>query len=95
MVGGRIDVIVVVRVHGVVHVGRMVQTAKRRPVRHVGFVDATRRRAVDVSRMDPIIILEENKKTSVTSWKVRIPDRKGSTLEKFVFSCISRLRLCQ
>lgn len=62
MVGGRIDMVMVVCVHGMVHMGWVVQTAERRPVRHVGFVDATRRRAVDVSRMDSIIILEKYKK---------------------------------
>lgn len=59
MVGSGIHMIVVVSVHGVVHMGRMMQTAEcRRPVAHMRFVDTTRRRTIDVPRVDGVIVLQ-------------------------------------
>lgn len=43
------------------------QAAEGRPVGHVGFIDAARCRAVDVPRMDAVIVLEPNERRLVKS----------------------------
>lgn len=58
MVGGRVDMVRMVRVHGMVQMRRMMQTGQTGPVGHMGLVHASRR-TVHVTRVDTIVVLQQ------------------------------------